>query len=188
MLCRDGTVDPPWRRAATVLPTMPTHDADPSRPRSAPLGHPGRLQEHGGGRQVPAPFGMSVGAGDRGTIRVMTWEDSCSVARCRVLVLRQIIAGGGDLAGWQLRRALSPVLGDLLPLPSTRPGRGGQRCDARGRFVAAPPAVGSGALMPSPSPAAGGSATVDNKTDYPRPPAARLDQVHRWTHHRPTRP
>lgn len=46
------------------------------------------------------------------------WNTRCLLARVRVLALRQQVRAGGELTAWQLTRAIAPVLGDLLPLPS----------------------------------------------------------------------
>ena len=95
----------------------------------------------------------------------MNWQDACEVTRVRVLVLREIVAGGGDLAEWQLRRALNPILGDLLVLRSRRPGRPARCRDRLGRFVAAETATRPAPLMPSPSGRPARAGAVDNKTD-----------------------
>jgi len=47
----------------------------------------------------------------------MEWLRPYLICRARVACLRAIVEAGGDLADWQLRRAIEPVLGDLLPLP-----------------------------------------------------------------------
>lgn len=46
----------------------------------------------------------------------MTWEERCAIARVRTEALRAMARAGGTPQGWQLRRALEPILGDLLPL------------------------------------------------------------------------
>lgn len=47
----------------------------------------------------------------------MDWLKPYLVCRARVAALRAMVDAGGRVADWQLRRALEPVLGDLLPLP-----------------------------------------------------------------------
>ena len=46
------------------------------------------------------------------------WSTRCLLARVRCLALREQALAGGEPTAWQLTRAIAPVLGDLLPLPS----------------------------------------------------------------------
>ena len=45
------------------------------------------------------------------------WSIACGVARVRVLALRALVLAGGSPTSEQMRRAVDPVLGDLVPLP-----------------------------------------------------------------------
>jgi len=47
----------------------------------------------------------------------MDWYERCCVARARVLALHAQVLCGGKPRTDQLRRAILPVLGDLIPLP-----------------------------------------------------------------------
>lgn len=49
----------------------------------------------------------------------MEWLRPYLVARVRVAALRAMVEAGGKPAGWQLRRAVEPILGDLLDPPAT---------------------------------------------------------------------
>ena len=48
----------------------------------------------------------------------MDWLKPYLVSRVRVKALRALVEAGGEPSRGQLRRAIEPVLGDLLPLPS----------------------------------------------------------------------
>jgi len=92
----------------------------------------------------------------------MNWEDSCRVARARVLVLQELIDVGVKPTAAQLRKALQPVLCDLGPAAvDRRAGRGRPR-DSAGRFVDGLTSAGSPASMPGPSTRCDRTAAVDN--------------------------
>ena len=101
----------------------------------------------------------------------MTWEDSCLIARARVLVLHAMLDAGFQPTLRQIKRALQPVLGDLVPVDVDARGRPRQRRDQSGRYVESLTAGGSRVLMPGPSTASDRTAAVDNKTNTttPRP-------------------
>jgi hypothetical protein len=94
----------------------------------------------------------------------MDWHDRCCLARVRLLVLQELTDLGVKPTAGQLRKALQPVLCDLVPGAVDRRAGRGRRRDRSGRFVAAPPAAGSRVLMPSPSTAPGRNRAVDNDT------------------------
>jgi hypothetical protein len=48
--------------------------------------------------------------------RKLSWHERCCLARVRVLALAGQAAAGGEVRPDQLRRALDPLLRDLLPL------------------------------------------------------------------------
>lgn len=47
----------------------------------------------------------------------MRWLRPYLISRCRVAALHAMVEAGGEPTSAQLRRAIEPVLGDLLPLP-----------------------------------------------------------------------
>lgn len=84
---------------------------------------------------------------------MITWEKQCMTARVRVLALRALVSAGGPLRDEQLVRAVEPVLGDLLPLPSSPAAEAGDRQKAAataGRWAAIDAALtGDGASLAS---------------------------------------
>ncbi len=81
---------------------------------------------------------------------MIEWEDSCLIARARVLVLHAMLDLGVQPELRQIKRALEPVLGDLVPVPfGNQPGCARRR-DASGRFVAGLTAEASRALTSVP--------------------------------------
>jgi len=48
--------------------------------------------------------------------RKLEWVERCCLARVRVLALARLSDAGGEVRPDQLRRALAPLVGDLLPL------------------------------------------------------------------------
>jgi hypothetical protein len=95
----------------------------------------------------------------------MDWQDRCSLARARVLVLQELTDLGVKPTAAQLRKALHPVLCDLAPAAVDRRSGRGRRRRPDGRFVAAPSAAGSRALMPEPPGRPARAGAVDKKTD-----------------------
>lgn len=69
----------------------------------------------------------------------ISWETNCMLARVRVNALRALVSAGGEPRAEQLVRAVEPVLGDLLPLPSSAAAAAAARekaADAAGRWAA----------------------------------------------------
>jgi hypothetical protein len=65
----------------------------------------------------------------------MDWLKPYMVSRVRVAALRAAVEAGMDVEPWQLRRALEPVLGDLLPLPEEELPSSAARAKARQRSL-----------------------------------------------------
>ncbi len=99
----------------------------------------------------------------------MTWEDSCLIARARVLVLHAMLDAGFQPTLRQIKRALQPVLGDLVPVDVDARGRPRQRRDQAGRYVESLAAGGARVLMSGPSGSCDRTAAVDDKTNSPAP-------------------
>lgn len=81
---------------------------------------------------------------------MIEWEDSCLIARARVLVLHAMLDLGVQPELRQIKRALEPVLGDLVPVPLDKPTAVDRPRDSAGRFVARLTASAPGVLIPSP--------------------------------------
>lgn len=73
----------------------------------------------------------------------LSWVDRCCLARARLLALRAQTAAGGPPTTRQLRRAVEPMLGDLLPLPDPQEPELAPTSAPRGpRAECAPPPAG----------------------------------------------
>ena len=94
----------------------------------------------------------------------MKWEDSCRIARARVLVLHAMLDAGFQPTLGQVKRALQPVLGDLVPVDVAGRGDQGRPRAANGRFLDRLTSTGSRVLMPSPPGRPDRTAAVDNET------------------------
>ena len=66
----------------------------------------------------------------------MRWLRPYLISRCRVAALHAMVEAGGQPTSAQLRRAIEPVLGDLLPLPGSPPADEEARTAAAARFAA----------------------------------------------------
>ena len=65
----------------------------------------------------------------------MDWLKPYLISRVRVKALAAMIEAGGEPSAAAIKRALEPVLGDLLPLPDQAAELAGDRQKALERFV-----------------------------------------------------